>query len=170
MTPDEKEAILTGLQAKGWKIEQDPAITFDLPPDLKERYPKLPPEMIDLLDGLKSCVNAGETACLLCRDDFAGKSESEWRWNELEEMQMVWAQDDEDEDQIRAFWDRHIPLLLSAHTGYAFFAVSLNPVSFGTVVHGLMENGNDEAQIIAGTIHEFLTQVIDGKWPAEVGS
>jgi len=170
MTPDEKEAILTGLQAKGWKIEQDPAITFDLPPDLKERYPKLPPEMIDLLDGLKSCVNVGQTAWLLCRDDFRSESELEWRWDEFEQMQLVWAEGEEDERRIRAFWDTHVPVLLSTHTGYVFFAVSLNPGSFGQVVHGLLENGNDEAEIVAGTIHELLTQVIDGRWPAEMGN
>lgn len=170
MTPDEKVAFLTGLQAKGWKIEQDPAVTFDLPADLNERYPKLPNEMIDVLSGLKSCANARQTACLLCRNDFWDESESEWRWDEMEEMQMVWAEGEEDEDRIRAFWDLHIPLLLSAHTGYAFFAVSLKPGSFGQVVHGLLECGNDEADVVAETIHELLTQVIDGKWAAEVGA
>lgn len=164
-----KEAFLNTIQTQGWTVERDPNAPFRLPESLQVRYPAFPVSLAEFLGGLKVCANKGQTAWFLCPDDFRGESASEFRWDEFEQMQLVWADTNDDKKAVISFWDDHIPFLLSTHTGYAFFAMALDGNRAGKIVHGLLEYGLDEAAIVAESLAEFLAFVLAGKFPAEVG-
>jgi len=162
-------AALQRLAERGWSFETVIGVPFELPSELRSRYPLLPSALALFHNDLKSCWNKGQTAWFVCRDDFAGASESEWRWNEMEEMMLVWAENEAEKATITAFWDAHIPVLLSTHSGYAYFAMCLQPEKAGQIVHGLLESSLDETATIAQSLPEFLTMLAAGKFPDETG-
>lgn len=164
-----KLTVLQSLVERGWSYETAPGMPFELPSELRARYPLLPSSLALFHNDLKSCWNRLQTAWFVCRDDFAGESDSEWRWNEMEEMMLVWAEDEAEKAAITRFWDTHIPVLLSMHSGYAYFAMSLRPETAGRIVHGLLEADLDETATVAQSLPEFLTMLAAGKFPAETG-
>ena len=166
--PESKSVVLKALRNQGWQIEEDNS-AFQLPKPIKTRYAVLPEELMQFLSGLKSCTNAGQTAWFLCQDDFTGQTDSDWKWNEFETMLLGWAETEQERNRIIRFWDNHFPFLLSVHTGYAFFAITLMPDELGQVVHGLMEYGIEEVSFIAASFGEFLSLLLAGTFPVEVG-
>jgi hypothetical protein len=133
-----KTPTLEALQNAGWHLDIKEG-KFQLPAPLQQRYPRLPQSLIDFLSGLQLCRNTGDTAWFLCKEDYEGTTESAFRWNEFELMELEWASQDNDTEwqaTVKEFWDKHFPFLLSVKTGYAFFAVSLKEHNFGAVVHG----------------------------------
>jgi hypothetical protein len=157
-----KRDILDQLQAHGWKIEAGGDWTFQLPPDIAIRYPKLPAFLVEFLSGLSLCANSTETTWFLCQSDYEGRSNSAFRWHEWEQMSLNAANgDSRDVAEIRKFWDSHFPFLFSVHSGYAFHAVCTSSTKFGEIVAGY-EPAFEEAISVAETFEKFLTMLANG--------
>ena len=72
------------------------------------------------------CVNPDETIWLLCEGDFRQESEDSFRWNEFEIMSLQAAAEENDvewQNDIKAFWDKHLPICLSVRDGYEYYAI-----------------------------------------------
>lgn len=167
-----KRQVLQALKGQGWLVEEDGSAVLELPEPVRSRYPALPASLAEFLGGLRVCANAWQTAWFLCQEDFAGRAEAEWRWNEFELMALNWfpaEQEQQEREAVVNFWDSHFPFLLSVYTGYAFFAVSLRPETKWQVVRVLLESGEEDAVTVAASFEEFLPLLLAGQFPAEVG-
>lgn len=120
------------LAARGWRLVQH------VPPDgwsevIATRYPWVPPDIRDAMVELKEVVSPDETCWLLTSNDYSGRSESAFVWNEWERQSIEAAGDDlEWVEQIKSFWDQHLPIALSVKDGYAYHALRED----GSIVSG----------------------------------
>lgn len=161
--------MLKAFKQQRWVVEENEVAAFNLPEQLKIRYPVLPRELTEFLAGLAVCSNAEQTAWFLCQADFEGQAASAWRWNEFELMALDGAETEREKSEITKFWDMHLPILLSVSTGYAFFAVCVASERSGQVVHGLLGYGIDETSTVANSFDEFCLLLLAGQFPAETG-
>ena len=147
--------LLNALDTRGWSIQRSDSSEFLLPPDLRERYPQLPAEVIEFLQAMESCVNADETVWFLCREDYRRTDDQSFRWNEFE---LICLENDDANarERIRRFWDLHFPIMLCVHSDYDYLAVSLETQTYGQIVHGCGPEF-EETTVVAGTFTEFLT-------------
>lgn len=165
-----KTQTLEALQNAGWLVEIKKG-KFQLPAPLQQRYPRLPQPLINFLSGLQLCRNPGDTAWFLCQADYEGTSESAFQWNEFELMELEWASKDNDtawQAEVKEFWNKHFPFMLSVKTGYAYFAVSLQEHNFGRVVHGY-EPEFLEVSDEAPSFDAFLVALVEAVREPEAG-
>jgi len=105
------------------------------------------------------CINPDETCWFLCGDDFNGSSDSAYCWNEIESQSIEIAEGyPEWKAEIKEFWDKHLPIMLSVKSGYAYFAVNLFD-NFGAVVYGI-EPEYEETEKIANSFDDFLLRIL----------
>jgi len=148
------------LMTQGWTVVHQSNVDFVLPKRLQERYRHLPSEVTCVLSGLKQCVAPDEQAWLLCLPDFAGESDSAFRWNEWELLSLESADGDKElVSEIRAFWDVHLPFYFSVRDGYEYAAICLAADHFGQVVSGV-EPEFEDATYVSKDIMEFLECLI----------
>ncbi|MCM1100467.1 MAG: hypothetical protein NC079_01780 [Clostridium sp.] len=98
---------------------------------------------------------------MLCAEDFNRESEDAFQWNEFEMMSLQAAVDEDDEEwqkDIRAFWDKHLPICLSVRDGYSYYAIRIND---GHVVCGY-EPEFEETTDMADSFYGFAEMVSDG--------
>jgi hypothetical protein len=75
-------------------------------------------------------------------------------------MSLEAAGDDADcAAEVRAFWDAHLPFLLSVRDGYAYFAVCTAADGFGRIVAG-REPEFEEATVVADSFEQFLASLL----------
>jgi hypothetical protein len=114
---------LLALRQVGWKVALS-TTRAPLPSLIVERYPWVPPEVLDAVAEIHDACSADDKAWILSASDYAGASGSAFAWNEWERVTLTAAgEDDPWKEEIRVFWDRHFPLLLSVKSGYAYFAI-----------------------------------------------
>ena len=146
---------LDRLKGAGWKIELLSRST-ELPAPIIERYGWLAQEVLDLVSTIRAAVNADETAWILSTADYHGTSASAFAWNEWERLSLSAADDDEKwKGEIRGFWDRNFPLVMSVKSGYAYFAVER---ATSAVVVG-EEPQFEEPHRIATSVSEFFQMI-----------
>lgn len=147
--------IVARLRRLGWTVEERSDWTFRLPPEVAARHPHVPAALTEFLSGLSACVNRTQTEWFLCEADFHGTSGGAFRWDEWERMSLEAAGNAAETAEVRAFWDAHLPFLLSVRDGYAYLAVRTAPDGFGRVVAG-REPEFEEASLVAGIFEQFL--------------
>ena len=109
----------------------------DLPTEILNRYKNIPPEYLTFLQQFKQATNGEDTAWFNSIEDFYGESDSDFVWNEFEQMSLEALEDDETElENIRNFWDKHIPVLLSVKE-YQYLAICLDRDRYGEIVYGV---------------------------------
>jgi hypothetical protein len=158
-------AVLKELEGRGWKIERSTSREPLLPAAIGARYPRIPGELLSFLQSIDSCTNANEDIWFLCRADFVRGDEG-FRWNEFEAMTLEYDHEAEYKAQVRAFWDRHFPFMMAAHSDYDYLAVSLDERSFGKVVHGCGDDflePSDVAPSFAAFLEQFKKFVASGR-------
>ncbi len=119
----EIEHELGFLEQVGWHIR--PSVSrHQLPSDLTSRFPWIPQEVRDFVENTDLAVAPQEKAWLLTFPDYDGSADTPYAWNQWEIDSLNDAGDDlEWASEIRRFWDRHFPILLSVKSGYAYFAI-----------------------------------------------
>jgi hypothetical protein len=147
--------LLAVLQERGWRIQRSASGEPLLPPLVRQRYPRVPVELTGFLEAIESCTNAAEDVWFLCRADYHRTDDQGFRWNEFELMGLETG-DTEGQQQLRGFWDLHLPFMLAVHSDYDYLAVSLDERSYGQVVHGCGPEF-EEASSVAPSFAQFLT-------------
>lgn len=149
---------------KGWKVEmrQEPA---NLPSTVLERYNPIPKEWISFISKVKFCISDSGTVWLLSAEDYLPKDNTEWRYNEFELISLDAASDDrESENRIRAFWNQHLPIVMSVGEEYEYYAIDIQN---GTIVCG-NEPEFEEIKVVAASFAEFLQKIAEEKIVFEV--
>jgi len=140
---------------KGWTIRRRYREICDFPECIKKRYSNIPIEYIDFLCHIDTCINSDETIWFLGIDDFQKQDEDAFRWNEFEMISLQSAIDDNDikwQNEIKCFWDNHLPICISIDGEYEYYAIRMND---GVVVHGI-EPEFEETTEIAISFKRFI--------------
>lgn len=147
-------AELLRLQRADWIVQQS-AHKGGLPAQLVARYLWLPEAVRSFLCDYDVVCRADQKMWLLSCADYADASDSAYRWNEWELQSLDAAKNDEAwRQEIREFWDRHLPISLSLADGYRYYALR----SDGMVVTG-REPEFEETTPVAASFTEFLQQL-----------
>ena len=130
---------LSLLRSKGWKIAESSG-AVELNDAFRRRYARIPKQYEKFLSRVASCMNADETVWFLCAADYNAPDAEGFAWNEFEKMDLEAAGDDEVwREKTVAFWDKHMPFLLSVGGEYAHRSFRMDDEKFGSVVDGYEE-------------------------------
>jgi hypothetical protein len=103
---------------------------------------------------LKLCRSPNDTVWFVTASDFARKGGRGFRWNELEATSIEAAKGDTSwQNEIRTFWDDHLPLMLAVHSDYEYLALR---ISDGAVVHGNAPEF-EETETVAPSFEKLLS-------------
>lgn len=115
----------------------------------------MPPEYRELVETLGLVSSSDPKAWLVTSCIFSGNV-SAYAWNEWEQQSLEAAGEDEGlARSIRAFWDRHLPILMSVKSGYAHFSLDMETLR---VVQG-EEPECEDASPLASSIDEVLQMI-----------
>lgn len=149
------------LKAQGWNVTLNTASSLELNKNFVSRYPYLGDEYEEFLRHFKEVISGDEKTWFLCGDEYNGLSESAFKWNEFEELSLEAAEDDTEwREEIKKWWDKKLPIIMSVRAGYSFFAIDLEN-NCGNVVRG-EEPEFEETEIIASSFYEFLDMLMKG--------
>ncbi|REJ96411.1 MAG: SMI1/KNR4 family protein [Planctomycetota bacterium] len=147
----------SALLERGWTVQRRHDLAIDTLV-ASDRYPWLPDDVIEFLNTFDAVVSPSRKAWFTTRAELCGRTNSAFRWNEWEEESLSVAEDDTAwQDSIRAFWNKHFPLLLSVKSGYAYVAIR----SDLKIVAG-EEPEYEETTKIADNFSDFLRLLVVG--------
>jgi hypothetical protein len=148
--------VLQELARSGWTVENLPQ-HVSLPVEVTQRYPGIPDEYRTLLESVALVAAPNDSAWLVTGAEFAGTADSAYSWNEWEQQSLDAAgKDDALRASVRSFWDRHMPILMSVKSGYAYFALDLQTLQ---VVQG-EEPEYEETSLLAESLEELFHLIV----------
>ena len=128
------DKFLDYMKKQGWTVERNEEQRFCLPEPMKSRYTDYPESWMRFISAVKSMVRKDEGAWFLCTEDYDVQGDKAWQWNEWELLSLEAAENDAAwKDEIKKFWDRHLPVFLSLENGYSYYAISIKE---GSIVYG----------------------------------
>lgn len=149
-------------EMRAWGCVAETGANLQLPKCITNRYHNLPDLWFRFIEEVQALFSADETIWFLCASDYDTRLDHAWQWNEWEELSLKNAGDDEKwRTEIKAFWDEHLPIVLSVREGYAYYAISM---ADGSVVYG-SEPEFEECAPAASSFTEFLERLMDGTIP-----
>lgn len=154
------ENFLTYMRERGWMVEVKDEPAFCLPEPMKSRYAEYPESWRRFVAAVESMVRKDERAWFLCAEDYDIQGDKAWQWNEWELLSTEAAEEDTQwKEEIKRFWDGHLPILLSLESGYAYYAISMKD---GSVVYG-SEPEFEECETVADSFEDFMERVVSGE-------
>lgn len=124
------------------------------------RYPHLPDDYVYFLNTFSLLRNSSDTTWFNSISDFNGTNdESGFSWNEFE-IQSLEALDGDAENQqlVKDFWNRHVPIILSVKNGYAYFAIHVSEENFGKIYYG-REPEFEETELVSSDFISFIKTI-----------
>lgn len=156
MTNEELDDFLDLLRTQGWRVELRESGAGNLNESVSRRYPHIPEDYAKFLRRVASCVNASDTVWFFCADDYNGTSPAVFSWNEFEKMGLEAAEGNEQaSQQIREFWSRHLPFMLSVSGDYACLSLCVSGDAYGSVVNSFAPDFEGLTEV-TGTFDEFV--------------
>lgn len=150
------------LKQQNWQITLNEENKVKLNKEFTNRYPNINNEYMEFLKYFVEIVSEDEKTWFICSSEYNNISESAFRWNEFEELSLEAAEDDNEwKEEIRQWWDKKLPIIMSLRDGYSFFAIDLEE-NCGNVVRG-EEPEFEEAEVVANDFFEFIDKVINGE-------
>jgi hypothetical protein len=150
----ECDEFIRWAQDMGWDITLKPESEWHRDVGIPIRYPNLPASYTAFLSKVKQCITPGDKAWFICTDDYRGVSDTAFQWNEFELLSLEAAGPDQAwQADITSWWDHHLPIIMSVHDGYAFYALDLSDKR-GAIVQGT-EPEFEETVKVADTLEEF---------------
>lgn len=121
-----------------------------------DRYTRIPQEYLEFIEELNELASPNDTTWFLCESDYNNESESDYKWNEFELLELEAAEgDNELTNSIRNWWGEYFPIMLSVDGYYSFYAIHLQK---GTVVRGA-EPEFEEVKVVANNFEDFLMKI-----------
>lgn len=155
-----RKEIIARLREQGWNVEVQQADRVRWPASIAARHPVLPAALSNFLAGLTLCVDATQTTWFLCECDYNGESGAAFHWDEWEQMSLAASAGDEQATaQVLAFWDAHLPFMLSVRDGYSYWAIRTVSDGFGKVVTG-REPEFEQVSDVADSFEDFLSLLL----------
>ncbi len=152
------QSFIRAAKSKDWKIKTDSTRPAKLPNVITERYPNIPDDYLCFLSQLSTCCNPSEQAWFLCVDDYSAKDEDQWRWDEIERLELDAADDDDHREGIRELWNGQIPIAINV--GYSCLSLSVRPSDFGSVFYSF-KHCWDEPELVVDSFEDYLKQMTE---------
>ncbi|MDE6779920.1 MAG: hypothetical protein K2J40_00465 [Ruminococcus sp.] len=97
----------------------------------------------------------------LCRKDYENSDNTDgFMWNEFEKMSLAGAESDTEKQQIKNWWERHLPIAMSVKGEYTFLAIDLDN---NNIVQGYEPEFEDTTKV-AENFEELLKMIISGEF------
>ncbi|EAG9322703.1 SMI1/KNR4 family protein [Listeria monocytogenes] len=151
--------FLAWAKNNNWQIDLS-AVEKKFPEQILKRYGNLPDAYKAFYRQLNLCSNAGDTCWFLSEEDFLENEEDAFLWDSFEQMSLAAAEGDENlENEVKQFWNSHLPIMMSVGGSYEYYAIALND---GSVVHG-SEPEFEESLVVADSFADFLLKIVAGE-------
>ena len=149
-----KEKFIRWANNNGWDIVEveDKA---ELPDHIKERY-NIPQKWYEFINRFRVCQNRDFTKWFLTPYDYNNDLNEGFRWNEYELQSLEWCDDD---SQIIAYWDTHLPIFRSVEGEYSYYAID---TTNGNVVYGV-EPEYEDSTVVADDFDIFISGIVSVK-------
>lgn len=153
------EEVLDALRGLGWSVEVA-AKPRPLPAGVAKRHPELPPLAVEFFTHVRRCVDPDERGWFLAAEDFASRGGSSWDQYERMLLEDV---DDEEADDVRAFWRRYLPIYYLPEDDYQYLALGTDRSSehFGKVVWAAEAMHDEEPLAVSDSYEDLLVQLRD---------
>ena len=147
------------LKAKGWNVTLNEKMSLNLNAEFTKRYSYISSEYEEFLRYFKEVISNDEKTWFLCGNEYNNISELAFKWNEFEELSLEVAEDDEEwKEEIKQWWDRKLPIIMSVRDGYSFFAIDLEN-DCENIVRG-EEPEFEETEVVAKSFYYFLDMLM----------
>ncbi|WP_369939163.1 hypothetical protein [Xanthomonas medicagonis] len=132
------QSHLDATRAHGWSViaREPPGSAPGIPWLPPVAFERLPSDYAGFLHAYRAFGNADATAWFLMLEDYAGATDASFAWDEFEAQSLAAALDEEAREEIRRFWRRHLPILISLKDGYSFLALDLSEPGSAPVMIG----------------------------------
>lgn len=145
-----------------WSIKLNKNNNLNLNAEFIERYSNFNDEYSEFLKYFAEVTSDDEKTWFLCQNEYNNISDLAFKWNEFEKLSLEVAEDDKElKKDIKQWWDKKLPIIISVKDGYTFFAIDLENNS-GEIVRG-EEPEFEETKVVANSFFEFLDMVIKEK-------
>ena len=122
-----------------------------------QRYNNLPTDYLEFLNEFQLITNKDDSAWFNSIEDFNGESDSEFNWNEFEIMSLEALDDDEETcEEIRSFWNIHIPIAIAVEEEYQYLCIDLSSENYGQIYYGSEPEFEDSVDFICDTFTQLL--------------
>ncbi|MBC2182523.1 SMI1/KNR4 family protein [Listeria sp. FSL L7-0233] len=151
--------FLEWAKNNNWQVDLS-ALEKKLPEQILRRYVNIPDEYKAFYAQINLCSNAADTSWFLSEEDFLENEDDAFSWNSFEQMSLEAAAGDENiENEVKLFWNSHLPIMMGVGGGYEYYAISLID---GNVVHG-SEPEFEESSVVADSFADFLLKIVAGE-------
>lgn len=145
-----------------WDIVYNEQGELKLNESILDRYKKIPNNYLDFLKIIKQAISPNEKTWFICEDEYNNNSDIAFKWNEFEIMSLEVAEDDQEwKEEIIAWWDKHLPIIMSVDDGYSFYAIDLTDDK-ECIVKGY-EPEFEEVEKVADSIEEFFDLIMSNE-------
>jgi hypothetical protein len=142
-----------------WNISLKADKATQINESIISRYKEIPVMYMEFLEKVAVCSSKNQQFWFLCESNFSPKDETEFRWNEFEIIELSACKGDaESENEVREFWDKHLPICMMVDRGYAFYAISLKEKA-GRIVYGF-EPMFMEVTVEFSSFDQFLESIM----------
>ena len=140
----------------GWILE--PAT--DSTPCTLPRFLSASDELKEFLASFAALHTAADKAWLIASGDFGATPQQGFAWNEFELLSLSASADDSAcAQQVRSFWQNHLPIFMSVENHYEYVAYCLSGPRRGSYVHGA-EPEFEDTRVVAHDLDEFVAWLI----------
>ena len=147
------ERFTDWAKKKGWTIEIAETL-MELPEEVKVRYKNIPKEWFEFISHFADIMNSTDDLWFLTCENFL---DGVWSYNEFENISLEAADGDEEwSEDIKAFWDNNLPIIMSIGGDYHYYAIELDS---GKVVQG-WEPEFESTFEVAESFVEFIEKII----------
>lgn len=145
-----------------WSVKLNEGKKLDLNTQFLERYSSFNNEYSEFLKCFAEVISNDDKTWFLCQKNYNNMSDFAFDWNEFEKLSLDVAEDDEEwKKEIKQWWDKKIPIVMSVRDGYSFLAIDLESDS-GKIVRG-EDPEFEEIEVVANSFFEFLDILIKGQ-------
>ena len=149
-----KEKFIKWANDNDWDIVEVEE-QAELPKHIKNRY-VIPKNWYEFIARFRVCQNRDITKWFLTPFDYKNDINPGFRWNEYELQSLEWC---DDEAQIKAYWDTHLPIFMSVDGEYSYYAID---TTTGHIVNGY-EPEYEDSTIVAIDFDTFISKIISGE-------
>ncbi len=131
-----------------------------LPKAITDRYSNIPDSYKAFLETFSVLSNDSDTAWFISVEDFNGETESEFSWDEFEKMGLEVLADDKEECQrIKDFWDNHLPIAMSVGDDYQYLCIDLSEENYGKIYYGIEPEFEDSIELVCESLEELFSAI-----------
>ena len=150
------QEFLAWAEKENWNIKMREE-QFALPDEIQQRY-RIPAEWLAFIEHFSLCSDENGTKWFITSEDY--HMDSGFQWNDFEQISLDAAGDDAEwTENIKKFWDRHLPIFMSVEGEYEYCAINTET---GQIVQG-WEPEFEEAGVVADTFEDFIRKIISGE-------